>query len=115
MIYLKNKNGFTLLEIIISMAIIGLLTVSFLEMFTFGFKGVFTAGQNSKTQYLAQQEIENKLANITSSTTQISPIILRFKSPVESDVVIVTIYGKIEKVTKINGNYQVDLATFLPN
>lgn len=121
MLYLDNKKGFTLLELIISMAIIGLLTVSFLEMFTFGFKGVFSAGQNSKAQYLGQQVIENKLAGvvlpdpayITSNEVVDSIVTLNFKLSGEADVII-EVEGKIEKVKYDNGKYRVDLATFLP-
>lgn len=85
-------------------------------MFTFGFKGVFSAGQNSKAQYLGQQVIENKLAGIsvvlqyiTSYTVVDSKVSLNFGLSKNVEV-----KGKIEIVRYNNGKYRVDLATFLP-
>ncbi len=46
----KNYHGFTLVEIIISMALIGIIAVSFLSLFTAGFSTVFSMGR--KTQIM---------------------------------------------------------------
>lgn len=122
MLYLNNKKGFTLLELIISMAIIGLLTVSFLGMFTFGLNGIFTAGKYSKSQYLAQQAIENKLAGVSVALPQyiFSPsdntltVALTFQLSGQTDVNI-AVDGKLKNIYYYDGKYRVDLSTFLPN
>lgn len=120
--YHHNKKGFTLLELIVSMAIIGLLAVSFLQMFTFGLSGIFSAGKYTKAQYIAQQAIENKLAGLSVSLPQYitAPVdtnltvTLKFQHSGQADVNIV-INGKIKKIKYDNGKNRVDLATFLPD
>lgn len=118
--YLNNKKGFTLLELVISMAIIGLLTVGFLQMFTFGLSRIFSAGRYSKAQYLAQQAFENKLAGLSISLPQYitSPsdsnltVTLNFQHSGQADVNI-AVNGKLKKIIFDNGKNRVDLSTFL--
>lgn len=118
--YLNNKSGFTLLELIVSMAIIGLLTVSFLQMFTFGLSGIFSAGSYTKAQYIAQQAFENKLAGlsvslppyVTSPPDSNLTVTLKFQHSGQTDVNI-AVNGKLKKIRFYNGKNHVDLSTFL--
>ena len=43
----KSNNGLTLIEIIIAMAILGIILISFLNMFGAGFSSIFEMGQKS--------------------------------------------------------------------
>lgn len=45
----RNQSGFTLVEIIISMALIGIIAVSFLSLYTMGFSTVFSMGRKTQT------------------------------------------------------------------
>lgn len=55
----KNDHGFTLVEIIISIALIGIIAVSFITMFTSGFSAIFTMGRKTKSMnYDAQTYME---------------------------------------------------------
>jgi prepilin-type N-terminal cleavage/methylation domain-containing protein len=58
---LNNQKGLTLLEIILSMAILGILAISFLTMFSSGFKSIIKAGNKSVAAYDAQQSMTNKI------------------------------------------------------
>ena len=52
-VFRNNKSGFTLIEIIISLAILGIMAVSFLTIFSSGFSTIFTMGR--KTQAMNNQ------------------------------------------------------------
>lgn len=56
---MHDKKGFTLVEVILSLAILGILCIAFLPAFTSGFKGIFRAGQNNRELFVAQKEMEN--------------------------------------------------------
>jgi|GEM_PF-4324972 len=57
-----SENGFTLVEIVISAAILAIVAVSLVALFTTGFGGIFRAGDKSVAHFLAQEELENMLA-----------------------------------------------------
>lgn len=44
----RKKNGMTLVEIIIALAIIGIMAISFLTIFTTGFSTIFSMGRRTK-------------------------------------------------------------------
>jgi prepilin-type N-terminal cleavage/methylation domain-containing protein len=115
---LKNKQGLTLVEIIISIAILGIIAVAFLGMFTVGFKGIMSAGRNSQAGYIGQKVMENKIVGIDLTETNVSTI----TEPVEdftinfvgvADPVLVD--GEIERVHFDDTHYQLDYATFIPD
>lgn len=55
----KNaQKGVTLVELIISIAIIGIISVSFLSLFTMGIRGIAFSGHKSKSQFKAQEAVE---------------------------------------------------------
>lgn len=54
----KQKRGMTLLEIIIAIAILGVLLASFLSMFTSGFSQIFKMGSKTTAVSDAQDIIE---------------------------------------------------------
>ena len=59
--YLKNKKGFTLIEVILSIAILGIISIAFLSMFTSGIVGISNSGKKSESHYTAQSDIEIKI------------------------------------------------------
>jgi len=60
-----RKKGMTLVEIIVSIAILGIIAVAFLPVFTTGFSSVFHAGNKSEALYRAQQDMEGLIADKT--------------------------------------------------
>lgn len=65
----KSTRGFTLIEIIISIAILGIIVVALLPVFTAGFKGIASAGNKSKTSYQSQDLTEVKIAEGAASSS----------------------------------------------
>ena len=68
----KNNKGFTLIEIIVSLMIIGLLAVIFLPVFTMTVKSIFNAGRKNDATFQSQNEAEEKIGeNVVTVNTQL--------------------------------------------
>ena len=105
---LKNKDGFTLIEIIVSLAIIGILSVSFFTIFTSGFTYIAKAGNRSVAGFSTQNVVEQTLINIPLQSTSYMTITL-------PDTSTIRVYGNtISKTTNYNGGH-VDITFFQPN
>jgi prepilin-type N-terminal cleavage/methylation domain-containing protein len=64
----KRQKGFTLLEAIIALGIIGIIAVSFLSMYTFGFTNISKSGSRSSALFTAQSNVEEKLSGTPGTT-----------------------------------------------
>ncbi|EYE89728.1 hypothetical protein Q428_01355 [Fervidicella metallireducens AeB] len=61
---LKHKNkGFTLMEVIISLAIITISVLFILQFFTGSFKHIVKYGKRTESIFEAQKKIDNAIAN----------------------------------------------------
>lgn len=58
---MKRRRGFTLVELIISIALLALIVVFMMPLFVQGFSFISRAGQRSKATYQNQAQIENVL------------------------------------------------------
>lgn len=58
-----KSNGFTLIELIISIAILGIIIIAFLNMFLFGVVNVIGAGDKGEAYNNAQLQMENRIAS----------------------------------------------------
>lgn len=54
---MKNRKGFTLLELIVSIALIGILTVSLLTVFNTGLLNIVRAGVRTEAVNIAEEEL----------------------------------------------------------
>lgn len=62
-----DKKGFTLIEVILAISLIGLLAVSFLPAITFGYKNTVDSRKFTNTLYEDQANIEKEIDRIRSS------------------------------------------------
>lgn len=61
---IKHKaNGYTLVEVIIALAMIGILSVAFLSIFTSGYRSVIKTGQRAVAAYGSQQLLSQKVVD----------------------------------------------------
>lgn len=67
MIFMKNSNGFSLVEILVCMMLIGLIVVAILPSITFGYFQLSESGHRTKAVYSIRQVIENELVNNAAS------------------------------------------------
>ena len=54
----ENNKGFTLIEIILAIAILGIIIVSFMSIFSSGIKNIFSAGKKDEAISLAANKLE---------------------------------------------------------
>jgi type IV pilus assembly protein PilA len=69
-----TKKGLTLVEVIISIAILGIMSIAFLSMFSSGLIGIFKAGHKSTSHYTAQNEMESNISDSTNTTGNVKSI-----------------------------------------
>lgn len=55
---IKNKNGFTLIEVVIAIAIIGIIAVMFISRFTDSVTGIYNARERSEALFSNNQIME---------------------------------------------------------
>ncbi|PKM57813.1 MAG: hypothetical protein CVU98_04240 [Firmicutes bacterium HGW-Firmicutes-3] len=109
----KDNKGLTLIEVVISIAILGIVAIAFLSMFSFGYTHVTNAGHKSDAGFLAHQAAEQEIAGgtidpsvvVTSipSTTITINLDTPLASPMERSGTEISFEvdknGKISKVT----------------
>ncbi len=117
----KEKKGFTLIELIISIAIISILLIALLTSFTGSFKQVFSNGSRTKSVFEAQNKIDNIINDINiargdaqSSVQTYSLQIKLYSKDGTKNITSGTINGNIIKVD-MNDKNNITLSTFVPN
>ncbi len=56
-----NRSGFSLIEVVVAMAVLIIVVIGFSALFTNSFLTVFSAGHKSEAQFTAQDKTENAL------------------------------------------------------
>jgi prepilin-type N-terminal cleavage/methylation domain-containing protein len=62
----KKNSGFTLIEVILSIGIIGIIALAILNVFGFGFKNIVNAGSRTEKVLQEQKALESKIASYSS-------------------------------------------------
>jgi len=110
----KNKAGFTLVEIIVSVAILSIIIFAFSILFTTSFSGIFSAGRKSEALFKVQEEMDKKIAEgLSNNFDSSNPDQLT----IEFDYRTVTVEGEIkeEQISYDNEERLVDLFYFMPD
>lgn len=82
---INNKKGVTLIEIIISLAILGIIVVSLLAMFSTGFTFIARAGQRSEATFDNITQVEDVLKERNSTTSDDIPIVFSDSSTIDAE------------------------------
>lgn len=105
----KLNQGMTLVEVIIAMAVIGIIAVSMISLFTSAFVLISRAGDTSEALFKVHKEIETVLTNKSVDSTPTN-IDLKFSS----DGTIVTSKGNHLKVNITVNKSNVEISFFHP-
>ena len=87
-----NEKGLTLIEVIISIAIISVITVSFLSIFSNSFIQVVRSGNKGTSMYSAQSAAEDLLENASFSESSVTTITVGWGSD------NLSVYGNLETI-----------------
>lgn len=113
-----NNNGFTLIEVIISLAIVGLISIAFISMFTSGYMGILSAGNHSVVGYEGQAVIESYLENIVSTDPNASVNTTTTNLNIDfvdgsGTVTSIGVDGELRSVDYEDGKYDIKISTFV--
>lgn len=103
----SNINGMTLIEVIVSLAIFGIIAVAFLNVFVSGFLGVISSGKRTEVGYLAQQAVEETINEIDIGSDKVTIV---FSGGPTLEVEGNTIVQEVN-----NGKESITITTFIPN
>lgn len=67
-----SQSGFTLIEVIISIALIAIVSSALISLFTGAMIDVKKAGRNSKEHYTAQDKIESNISDSTAVDSDVA-------------------------------------------
>ncbi len=107
-LHITNNSGMTLLEIIIAIAILGIMSIGLLSMFTTSFKFIANAGNRSIATYDAKSLVESALNQ--KNTDSLAPgITIKFH-----DNSTITAPGKVLQKTHTENGATSDVYLFQP-
>jgi prepilin-type N-terminal cleavage/methylation domain-containing protein len=69
---LFNQKGFSLIEVIVSIAILFIIIASFSLLFSDSFRGIFYSGYKSEAQYVLQDAAENEFSRTEKDDAAVS-------------------------------------------
>ena len=109
-----KKDGLTLIELIISLAIIGIISVAFLSLFGFGINTITMSGKKSSSDFNAQSIMESSISDDSITPPELTRTtgssIKLYKSGVEY-----TINGDKLQVSYPYGSSTKTFTTFISN
>lgn len=95
----KREDGFTLVEVLVAMAVFLIVVIAMSTFFLHSYKNVILAGKKSVTVYEAQQELEEVIADPDSSHDE---------DEISEEPYQITIFGKTITGTKITVEKEYD-------
>ena len=105
---LSEEKGFSLVEIVVAMAILSIVAAIFLTLMTFSAGMIFTAGNKSEQIFETQGEVDNKI--VTSDTDTSVSVTVNVTFP---DSVIIPVAG--ERLEEDYEGFSGSIIYFLPD
>ena len=109
---MKNTKGFSLVEVIVSIAILSVLAISFVPLFGGSFENIFTFGQRDQTTSYISDAFESLYAEQPySSENDIEDILVVYESEWDHDFDF-SVEAKIPGSDFDNEGYKVTIEAF---
>ncbi len=116
---MKNTKGFTLIEIILAMALFAIILVAFLSIFTTGQINIFRGGKRSQNTYQIQQTAESIIStNSIGAYTSTNPSATATASSLQIVFPLVTtldIPGNTITIQYTHANIPQQMVIYLPD
>ncbi|WP_416197891.1 MAG: hypothetical protein ACFWUA_10025 [Sporanaerobacter sp.] len=115
-----NKKGFTLIEVILSISIIGILSVVLLSCLPNNYKNIISSGTRTKSVFNAQEKIDKAIKNISvvdgdsQLSKQSETINIKFSNSDRNIISTGPITGNIV-TSNSNDKKAVTIITFVPS
>lgn len=110
-----NREGFTLIELIVSIAILAIIIIAFMPLFSFSFVNTFRSGNQSEAVYQNQSLLEESYSG-AEAVEGVTSTELPQPLEINIDGVIVRVPGRLIEVTSDydkNGS-RVETKAFVP-
>lgn len=105
-----KSNAMTLVEIIMAMALIGIITISIMTLLTSGFTQITSSGERAKALFQAQAQIESDINDIGQSASDASETLT-----LKIDDTEIIVPGKVKSVnTALPNGRSVQIEIFQP-
>jgi prepilin-type N-terminal cleavage/methylation domain-containing protein len=107
----KRKQGFTLIEVIVSFAIFAIVSIVFLSAFSTGLTGIFYTGRKEKTINTAKSMMDENIrmgSGTAADTIESGTLTINYPS------ITIPIDGKYVTVTQNDGRNTVKFTYFIP-
>ncbi len=114
MIKFSKNSGMTLIEVIVSLALVGILAIVFLTLFVGSLKMIGRSGEREKVKVAASSSMDNLLNDSSYADSDITSVTgsVTITYP---DSTTKTISGKESKISKTNSDgSQVEIKGFVP-
>jgi len=108
-----NNGGFTLIEVILALAILGIIFISFLTMFSGSLIWIYKAGDKGEAYSMAQEDIERSILREDATDTDNLIIVFGDNEDEDDDNNIIIRGGLVESTKEVNLGSS-SLVTFLP-
>lgn len=102
----QRLNGFTLIELIVALAVLSIIVIAFINMFSTAIFGVFRAGDKGTAYTMAKQDVETRIARGESVATESLEIFFDGKK--------FTIEGGLVETHQFAGNSESEISAFVP-
>jgi len=111
--YIRDNGGFSIVEILVCMVLIGLIVVFILPSITFGYLQISESGGRTRAVYTARKVAENELANRENSGSDTLSITFGDGS----DRVTINVRGRIVETEESFGAHgdKAKIRLFVPN
>lgn len=111
-----KSRGFTLIEVIVSIAILAVIVTAFSGMFLSSIKTIAKSGNRSNGDYEAQRVMEEKISNpLSGSEGNIDTTVESTNISIIINSREITVPGKVIKTEFNDGRTEVLLTTFVPD